>query len=379
MTRNPSDSDASGSDASGSGASRPGASRGRGPSAVALPPTAAKLLSLFRRGEALTYDEITARLPIGSKRQARRLVGRLREENIPLEDQRRGRKKEFLLPPEEQATHAQLDLTEREALALMLAAGSARSGLGPAPLEEALEGAAQKLSEELSRVVTTFEPAGLMEQLHFGEAASVEVDPEVFTSLLGAVANRRAVEIDYYSASSDERAWRRVDPWGLAVRGDAWLCVGYDPRHEEPRDFNLSRVHGVRPADPESPGADYQIPEGFDLELYFADRFEALDDEEVRLVQLLLEPQVISYFKSKQYHRTQQVNHDHPAFEERPGLDPNGNRAIASYEVAGLEEISAFVRSWGPKVKVLAPEALAERIAADARSTVGRYDDNGPL
>ena len=340
----------------------------RGRAAEENQPTHLRLLSLLREGHALTQAEITDRLPIESKRQARRLVKKLKRVGVPIEEVRRGRKKEYRVPPGEWDAEVRLDLTEREALALLLAAGAAESGLGPAPLKEALSGATRSLVEGLPSTVDTFEPSSLMEQVHFGEAASVDVAPEVFIALIEALSNRRSIEIDYYSASSDTlHEGRRIDPWGLAMRGDAWLCVAHDHRSGERRDFNLTRIREVSPHWPESNGGDYRIPEGFDLELYFIDRFESLDAETVYEVRLLLEEEVVPYFESKSYHRTQQIHREDPALGEEDG------RAVASFEVAGLEEIAAFVRSWGASVKVLGPPELAERIAEEARAVADRY------
>jgi predicted DNA-binding transcriptional regulator YafY len=329
-------------------------------------PTHQQLLALLRNGEALTQEEMTERLPIGSKRQARRLIKKLETAGVPLKERRRGHEKEYRLPPEAWEASARLDLTEREALALLLAAGAAESGLGPAPLKEALSGATNSLVESLPSSVATFEPSSLMEQLHFGEASSVEVDPEVFTGLVEALSNRRAIEMDYYSASSNRLyEGRKIDPWALAVRGDAWLCVAHDHRSGELRDFNLTRIQAIRPRDPESNGGDYQIPEDFDLELYFAGRFESLDGTEAYEVRLLVEPEVVPYFESKAYHRTQQIH------EKRR----EDGRAVVSYEVMGLEEIASFVRSWGTSVKVLRPPELADRIAEEARRMAARYEE----
>jgi len=142
-------------------------------------PTHIQLLFLLREGYVLTQGEMTDRLPISSKRQARRLIGKLKEAGLPIEESLREREKEYGLPPEEWRAEVRLDLTEREALALMLAAGAAESGLGPAPLKEALVGAAECLVQSLPRTVSTFDPTSLLSQLHFGEAASVDVSPEV--------------------------------------------------------------------------------------------------------------------------------------------------------------------------------------------------------
>ncbi len=333
------------------------------PSSVSRPSTVDQLYELLRQGHALTQAEMTEHLEISSKRQARRLVRTLKEAEVPIEERWRGREKEYLLPAAEwQTTDVSLTLTEREALALVLAAGAAHSGLGPAPLNEALSEAFDRLIDGLPESVDTFEPDSLLDHLHFGEAASVDVASDVFVALVDALSNRRSVRIDYHTARSDTyHEGRQIDPWALAVRGDTWLCVAHDHRSGETRDFALSRIEAVR--DEDSPGADYTIPDDFDVELHFVDRFEAVDGEEAYRVRLLVEPDRAPYFRDKTYQRTQQID------EERAD-----GRLVVSYEVVGLDEITAFVRSWGPGVTVLDPPELVERVAADARTVAARYD-----
>jgi len=175
------------------------------------------------------------------------------------------------------------------------------------------------------------------------------------------------------------------------VRGDAWLCVAHDYKSGERRDFNLARIKEVHPCWPESNGGDYQIPEDFDLELYFIDRFEALAGGEVCKVRLRVEPSAAPYFRSKTYHRTQQIHESDPQVEDDApgrgllsGSSQGGSSCgeedqpiIVSYEVAGLEEIAAFVRSWGTSVTVLDPPELAEHVAAEARAVAAQYEENG--
>lgn len=59
-------------------------------------------------------------------------------------------------------------------------------------------------------------------------------------------------------------------------------------------------------------------------------------------------------------------------------MEGEGDRAVVSYEVAGLEEIAAFVRSWRTDVKALAPPELSERIADEAGKVAARYDEDPP-
>jgi len=321
-----------------------------------------RLRALLRGGHALTQSEIAERFDI-SERQARRLVTALKEEGLPLQEARRNRKKEYHLPPEEHFAEISLSLSEREALAVVLSASAMQSGSAPVPLEDALTSAFEQITGALSGQVLTFEPRSLKHQLHIGETGSVDIDGGLFLTLLGAISNRRRISIDYYTASTGTfHEGREIDPYGLARRGTSWLCVAKDPAKGEMRDFAIARMEAVQPADPESNGGDYMIPADFDLDLYFSGRFESLAGEETYVVRLRVEPSKAPYFRSKTYHRTQQIEE-----EEESG------HVIVSYEVAGLEEITTFVQSWGPGVEVISPDPLKRRIVRDARAVVQRY------
>ena len=104
-------------------------------------------------------------------------------------------------------------------------------------------------------------------------------------------------------------------------------------------------------------------PDDFDPDLYFHGRFGALSGE-TRVVRLLVEPDVAHLFREKDYDESQVTE------EERAD-----GRLVVSFEVAGLEDMASWVRSWGPSVTVLDPPELAERIAEEARQVAVRYED----
>lgn len=326
-----------------------------------------RLRDLLRKGHPLTLTDIQEQLGV-SKRHGRRLLRKVREEDLQLKIGKRGREKEYRVPPDQQSAAVKLDLTEREALALVLAASVVRSGPKPVPLGDALQRAFSQVTSALSGEVLMFEPEMIQRQIHVREAGSVDVDAELFLGLLEAITNRRRLKMDYYTASTDTyRRGRLFEPWALARLGDAWLCVAVDPEKGEKRDFSLTRMENLRPADPDSQGGDYRIDDDFDLELYFSGRFESLAGDEPYTVRLRVNPKQAPYFRSKTYHRTQQIEN-----EEGSG------HLVVSYEVMGLEEITTFVQSWGSGVEVLDPPKLRERIIQEARAVLSTYteDDN---
>ncbi len=324
--------------------------------------TRAELLALLRKGRALTLAELTEHLPIDSKRQVRRHLKTLREAGVSIREEARGREKVFFLPPEElEVVDAPVPLTEQQALALVVAAEAGRAALAPTPLSDPLAEGFEQLLDRLDRASGTYDLGRLREQWHFGtEPAASTFAPEVFDTLVTALNEGRPVHIAYESAhASDAPRTRTISPMVMAAPDGSWRCVAYCHYREAPRDFTLSRIDEITVLE-DAVGVD--PPADFDPDLYFRERFGALGGEP-KVVRLLVEPDAARFFREKDYHRSQVTE------EER-----EDGRLVVSFEVAGLEDMAAWVRSWGPSVIVLDPLELAERIAREAHQVAARYD-----
>ena len=84
----------------------------------------------------------------------------------------------------------------------------------------------------------------------------------------------------------------------------------------------------------------FEPPAGFDREDYFEGRFGALASGDAHTVRLRVEGDKSAYFRRKCYHPTQTI---------RPAED--GEAIVVTFEVQGLDEIAAFIRSWGAAVR----------------------------
>jgi predicted DNA-binding transcriptional regulator YafY len=323
---------------------------------------AEKLLDRFIRGEELTYPRMQSILGL-SERQLRRVLDELREHDVPL--QCRGRPKAFFIAAEHHRSPCRMvSLSHDEIVALGVAAQAARAALEPTPLADSLRTAFDALLSEAATQTIAIDLEAQRHQWHFGEAPSVQLDAEVFTRLRSAIESQQSVLIDYYSASSQHRSsGRKLDPYCLAVRGGSWLLVAYCHQRKEMREFSMADITRVEPCDPiRDVQAIFQIPESFDVDLYFRDRFNALAGGEVYIVRLLVEPDRAQYFRRKNYHVTQQIEREHP-----------DGRIEVSYEVAGLDEIRSFAQGWGTGVTVIEPPELVEKMRAQATEMARRY------
>ncbi len=285
---------------------------------------------------------------------------RVRSEPDPAD----GRRKRFFLADEHQRRGLRLDtLDESEVLALTVAAEAARAALDGTPLGRPLRSAFQALLDAAREVgdgvgPVTFDPDDEPAHWHFGGAITPP-DPATFTPLRRAVTDGRRVRIDYTDKHGTRTAGREVSPLGFGLVRGAWLLATYCHLRRDLRDFALSSVSHVHVLT-----AGFHVPDGFDLAAHFAPRFGALAGGEPVKVDLWVSSARAVHFRRRRYHPSQQIT------ERSDGsLD-------VTYRVPGgeaLDEVRAFVASWGPHVAVRAPTALARRLREDALRTQMLY------
>jgi len=319
-----------------------------------------KLLDLLNEGREAQLDELSSLLGV-TRRHVRRLLNELEEEGQALQERWEGGTKRFSLAPEDRTVPAgQIDLKERELQALTVAASAAQATLRPTPFGNQLQEAVQKLLQA-SGMIFSFEPSWQPEIWHFDASVSSNVDPEVFWAVARAANECETLAVDYYSASTGQfSSGRHIDPLVIAEQGGSWLLAAYCHEKQEVLDFSIPAIEAAEPT-----GEYFTHPEGFGPEAYFEDRFHALRGEGKREVTLAVEDDKAEYFRRKTYHPSQVVE------------DRAEGGVTVTFETSSLDDVAAFVRSWGPGVKVLSPDELAERIAAEARQVAESYREDG--
>ncbi|WP_263835166.1 helix-turn-helix transcriptional regulator [Salinibacter sp.] len=316
-----------------------------------------KQLSRFlNAGREATLDELSSHLGV-TRRHVRRLLRELEEEGRPIQERWEEGTKRFSLAPEARSIPAgRVDLKESELQALTVAASAAQATLHPTPFDNQLREAVRKLLQAAGTTFS-FEPEWQPEIWHFDTGASSNVNPEVFWAVVRAANRLETLSVDYHSASTGRLSERRsIDPLVIAEQAGSWLVAAYCHESQEVLDFSLP---GIRAAEPT--GEYFARPEGFDSEGHFEDRFYALRGEGHHEVVLKVEEEKAAYFRRKTYHPSQQVED-----REEGGI-------TVTFETSSLDDVAAFIRSWGPGVRVLAPDKLAERIAAEARQVADAY------
>lgn len=328
------------------------------------------LRRLLDRGHTLTRKQAAERLGV-TERQVSRLLKELERVGVPVQSQpdpHGSRAKAYGLAAEHQRRGVVLGGLDEEALfALSVAAEAAGAALAGTPLEAPLQRGFQALLGAINadpddgEEPDTFEPEAIPAAWHFGGLAPQPPAPAVFRAVRAAVTAHQAIRMDYQRGDG-ERFWgREIEPLALAPIRGAWLLAAYCKLRRGLREFNLARMTNVRTV-----GRYFTRPDGFDARAHFAGRFGALEGGALEDVVLRVSAERTTYFRSRRYHPSQEIE----------ALEDGALRV--RYRVpggAGLDELAAWVRSWGAHVVVEAPASLAEQLSEDAQATAAAYAD----
>jgi predicted DNA-binding transcriptional regulator YafY len=143
---------------------------------------------------------------------------------------------------------AELELEPDETRALQVAVAAARTGSAWG-------------MEALWKLGASGEAAGGVDDVLGGATVSATVpELDALPVLRDAAARRAAVTFEYH----DTR--RRLDPYGLLLRGGFWYLVGHDADKGEQRTYRVDRIDGDVVA---GPGGTFERPAGFDLQAAF--------------------------------------------------------------------------------------------------------------
>jgi biotin operon repressor BirA-like protein len=224
------------------------------------------LLSLLQTPREWSGGELAERLGI-SRRTVRRDVERLRELGYPVAATR-GSDGGYRLVAGSAMPPLLLDDEEAVAITVGLATAARHPVRG---IEEASVRALAKLERVL--------PARLRYRVSSLGGATVplpgaagdDVDPELLTTLAGAIANRERVRFGYQAGDGTGSA-RHVDPHRLVCAGRRWYLLGHDRDRDDWRIFRIDRIRQVAPTGGRSTPRD--LPAG--AAAYVADRLYSL-------------------------------------------------------------------------------------------------------
>lgn len=172
--------------------------------------------------------------------------------------------------------------------------------------------------------------------------------------LTRAIAERRTVQMRYYSASRNRTTRREVEPYQLVYAGGALYLIAYDYLRREVRTFAVERIRSLTLTD-----HPYQMPLGFDVSTYLQDALVVMHGRPIT-VELLFEKSTAAWVKDRLWHPSQHLTR------------LKDGRLKMALRVADTPELAGWILSFGSGVRVVKPPALRESVRQEARKIVSR-------
>jgi predicted DNA-binding transcriptional regulator YafY len=251
----------------------------------------------------------------------------------------------YRLPP--------FQITEGELIALYLAERMLRQFRGT-PFEPNLKSAIKKLGDVLSDCVSVKLDA-IGDFLAVLPEVQWSYQPELFCALASAVAQRRQVEMVYWTGGRKATAPRRFDAYKLALFDEGWYALGYCHLRRAVRMFAIGRIKSLSET-----GETFDAPADFRVEDYMQGSFRLIRGDGDHHVVLRFAPEAAGWIAERIWHSSQVAE---------PQSDGG---LIVRFHVNDLRELKRWVMSWGGDCQVLQPPELRKLIVQEVRDILRR-------
>jgi proteasome accessory factor B len=326
--------------------------RGRRPKAYSQADRLARMLRALA-SRSMTVKDLAEAFEV-TKRQVYRDLDRIHEEGHPLEQSDGDGEKTWHLPPGYKGL-PQISVSPYELMALHFAKCHLDYLTGT-PFVEDLDslikkveaGLPHKVFNHLARINQVFLPRS-------GPLREYAKQRTVLAQLQKALLLQRGVLLFHRRPDYDEPAEHRVDPYRLVLHQFGLYVVGYSHRAEAIRMFAVERVVSVEVLED-----SFSLPGNLKLDEIYEGLF-GLIDEPVQTVRIQFTSDVAYLVKERRWHPSQQNE-----------VQEDGS-VIVTLTIGGLEELAAWVLSWGQEAKVLEPQVLVEAVKAHLTRALRRY------
>jgi proteasome accessory factor B len=281
-----------------------------------------------------------------TERTIRRDIEALQEAGFPLYDERSdGRKVWRLVEGYRQKLTQTFSLSE---LAALYFGKNLISFLGGAPFASDLESAFAKIREAL--------PAKSLPYLaRIQDLFSARPDPwkdyskkqDVISSLIDATLHQRKVRVAYYSFNSRKTKAYTIDPYRLVYYHGGLYVYGRAEEYAEVRTFAVERIERIEVLD-----APFEVPADFSVSEYAKGAF-GIAGGKPEPVEIVFDAEMAGYIRERVWHESQTLSEA-----------ADGGVALKMSVAPGFE-LKAWIKGFLPHVRVLAPAALRDAIAAD--------------
>jgi predicted DNA-binding transcriptional regulator YafY len=167
-----------------------------------------------------------------------------------------------------------------------------------------------------------------------------------------ALAEKRSIQMRYYSASRDSTKRRMVDPYKLWYAAGALYLVGYCHLRREVRLFAVDRIRSLTITD-----HPWQMPLGFDLERYVREALVIMRGKPLA-VELVFDRKTAAWVKDRIWHPSQMLKR------------LKDGRLQMNLQVSDTRELLGWILSFGAGVQVTGSQSLRQKVKEEARKVL---------
>ena len=239
-------------------------------------------------------------------------------------------------------------------LQALLAARQVLANVQPGLLEGELESLQGRITSLLQQKGVETEDGD--SRIHIQHVAGRAVPARMFQDVLGALIQRKRLNIRYHGRRRDEESERVISPQRLTQYRNSWYLDAWCHQAEGLRSFALERIRHQQLLEE----AAREVPAEV-LSAHFDQSYGIFSGPAEHIAELRFSPETARWISDEIWHPDQQGK-----FEE-------GGSWLLKLPFSNSRELIMDILRYGADVEVLAPDFLRESVAAEARRTVDRY------
>ena len=178
---------------------------------------------------------------------------------------------------------------------------------------------------------------------------------KIINAVNQAIAEKRCIEIAYYTMSRNQETRRSVAPYKMWFLDGTFYMIGFCQLRKEIRLFALDRIKSFHLTD-----ESFEVSESFSVEDFMKSSFGVFHGDPQK-VKIHFDADTAGYINEKIWHASQKIH-----------AQEDGS-IIFEAEVAGTDEIKFWIMQWGAGAMVIEPESLREKVWSEASAMVNGY------
>jgi predicted DNA-binding transcriptional regulator YafY len=222
-----------------------------------------------------------------------------------------------------------------------------------------LDGQLQSLQARITALLQQkgIEAEGGDSRIHIQHVAGRAVPERMFQDVLGALVERKRLEIVYHGRRRDEESRRVISPQRLTQYRNSWYLDAWCHQAQGLRSFALERIRSQERID----AAAREVPDR-DLEKHFDRSYGIFSGPPEHTARLRFTPEMARWVAEETWHPDQQ------------GRFEKDGSWLLEVPFSSPRELIMDVMRYGGEVEVLGPEFLRDAVAGEIRRTSKIYD-----